>query len=271
MKFTYLGTAAAEGLPAVFCNCEYCKEARRLKGKNIRTRSQSLINDDLLIDLPADTYMHFLQNDIEADKIKYLFITHSHSDHFYYEELEMRNGAFAHNMRSENLRVFCGKGVMEKFKSLGIPKTIEVKEIAPYETIELEGYRVTALPARHMKGDGALIYIIEADKIILYAHDTGYLFDEALSFIEEKNFKFDMVSFDCTNVEIPVNDDGSHMGLPNIGRLKNKLFEIGAVSDETKLYINHFSHNGNPIHSILEEKVKGMGLNVSYDGLSIDI
>lgn len=28
MKFTFLGTAAAEGFPAVFCNCKYCKEAR---------------------------------------------------------------------------------------------------------------------------------------------------------------------------------------------------------------------------------------------------
>ena len=24
MKLTYFGTAAAEGFPAVFCNCDYC-------------------------------------------------------------------------------------------------------------------------------------------------------------------------------------------------------------------------------------------------------
>ena len=65
MKLTYLGTAASEGFPAVFCNCEFCQEARRLKGKNIRTRSQSLVNDDLLIDIPPDTFMHFLQNNID--------------------------------------------------------------------------------------------------------------------------------------------------------------------------------------------------------------
>ena len=28
MKLTYLGTAAAEGLPALFCNCEFCQKAR---------------------------------------------------------------------------------------------------------------------------------------------------------------------------------------------------------------------------------------------------
>ena len=30
MKLTYLGTAAAEGLPALFCNCEFCQKAREL-------------------------------------------------------------------------------------------------------------------------------------------------------------------------------------------------------------------------------------------------
>ena len=55
MKLTYLGTAAAEAVPAIFCNCEICKEARKLGGKNVRTRSQALINDDLLLDFPAGT------------------------------------------------------------------------------------------------------------------------------------------------------------------------------------------------------------------------
>lgn len=90
MKIRFLGTAAAEGFPALFCNCKYCKEARRLGGKNLRTRSQSLINDDLLIDIPADTLSHFLTGDIRGDRIKYLLITHSHSDHFYPTNLSPR-------------------------------------------------------------------------------------------------------------------------------------------------------------------------------------
>lgn len=271
MKFTYLGTAAAEGFPAVFCNCEYCKEARRLKGKNIRTRSQSIVNDDLLIDLPSDSYMHFLQNGIEGDAIKYLFITHSHSDHFYYEELSLRRAPYSHSMRSTDLQVFCGEGVFNKIYERGLPQNVKVSKISPFETVKLDEYCVTALPARHMKGDGALIYIIQGDKTILYAHDTGYFYDEVLSFLKEKEFRFDLVSFDCTNVDIPVSDEESHMGLSNVERLAKKLYEFGAVSDKTKLYLNHFSHNANPIHNVLEEKVREMGMHVSYDGLCVEI
>ena len=52
MKITYLGTAASEGLPAPFCTCEVCRRAREAGGKSVRTRSQALVDESLLIDFP---------------------------------------------------------------------------------------------------------------------------------------------------------------------------------------------------------------------------
>ena len=96
MKFQYLGTAAAEGIPAIFCQCENCEKCRKAGGRNIRTRSQAIINDDLLIDFNADSYMHFLNNNTDTSKIKYCLITHTHSDHFYPDDFNMRISGFAH-------------------------------------------------------------------------------------------------------------------------------------------------------------------------------
>ena len=107
MKLTFLGSGAAEGMPAIFCNCEVCRESRRLGGKNFRTRSQSLINDDLLIDFPADTYSHFQRFGIEGDTIKYLIITHPHQDHFYPNDLQMRTERLAHGKRVPVLKILC--------------------------------------------------------------------------------------------------------------------------------------------------------------------
>ena len=45
-------------------------------------------------------------------------------------------------------------------------------------------YKVTALPARHHPGDGALIYIIQGDKTILYAHDTGFFYEEIFEYLQ---------------------------------------------------------------------------------------
>lgn len=49
MKLQYLGTAAAEGIPAAFCTCPVCKHARQEKGREIRSRSQMLLDGELLI------------------------------------------------------------------------------------------------------------------------------------------------------------------------------------------------------------------------------
>lgn len=271
MKLTYLGTGAAEGFPALYCNCEYCQEARRTGGKNIRTRSQSLINDDLLIDYPADTYSHFLNYGIEGDTIKYLFITHSHPDHLYPNDLCRRYGNYAHDMRIPVLQIYCAQGAFDKINDICKGKEgIQVHLIKPYEKIQIEGYEIIPLPAKHAPGDEAVIYIIKGDKTILYAHDTASIEEEVFQYIEQEKIVFDMISMDCTMVDNP-HSGKNHMGIKDNEILVDRLREIGAVDDKTIKFINHFSHNGNPIYDVLKERVKDLGFHVSYDGLEVTI
>ena len=116
MQFQYLGTAAAEGWPAVFCRCKYCLEAQRLGGKNIRTRSQAIVNDDLLLDLPPDTYMHKLMNNLDLSRVKYLFVTHFHMDHFYPQELTVRGSVYSLEMISPELEIYCAQETYDYFR-----------------------------------------------------------------------------------------------------------------------------------------------------------
>ena len=69
MKIKFLGTGGAEGFPALACSCSYCTKAKRLKGKDIRTRSQTIIDSRLLIDFGPDTLAHFHQHNINFNKI----------------------------------------------------------------------------------------------------------------------------------------------------------------------------------------------------------
>lgn len=87
MEIQYLGTAAAEGLPALFCGCEICNQARKAGGKEVRTRTQSLIDNKILIDFPPDTYTHAISYGLELGQIGHLLVTHSHMDHFFPVEL----------------------------------------------------------------------------------------------------------------------------------------------------------------------------------------
>ena len=165
MKFRYLGTAAAEGFPAVFCNCEYCNAARRKGGKNIRTRSQAIIDDDLLIDFPSDTYAHALYNGLNLGKIKQLLVTHSHMDHFVPQEFELRGICFAHDMPEKEITIYCNDTVKDLFFHINAGKInqnvlsgIRFFTALPFVPFQAGAYTVTPLPARHTQDEQSLIH-----------------------------------------------------------------------------------------------------------------
>ena len=276
MKLTFLGTAAAEGCPALFCNCDACRIARERGGKEIRTRSQALVNDDLLIDFPPDTLSHFQQNGLRGDLVETLLITHSHNDHYYRQDTRLHGSYYAHNMEKGHMRIVCPPKVyadltewLEKVDTK-ITDTLEVIEAQPYEPMELGRYRLTPLRANHAPGEVALLYVIEdGEKRILYAHDTGFFYDDVLEYIKEKGWRFDFATFDCTSAQL-TKESKRHMNLTAVERLIGVLREMGAVDDSTKLFVNHFSHNGRPLQDEMEDRAATFGCSVSYDGCSVE-
>lgn len=274
MKVKFLGTAAAEGFPAVFCNCDYCNSLRKT-GKGFRTRSQTIIDGKLLIDLPADTYMHFLQNGIKGDEVESLIITHTHADHYYPMELNMRGGGFSKNMKNQVLNLLIPSDAVEGLEKLyPVSKTTLTTFICePYKTVKLNDYNITPLPARHGWGNIVpFIYLINKDgKNFLYGHDTGYFYPEVISYLEENKIVLDGVAFDCCYGELPIDDNHGHMGFENIFRLAEELKSKGIITDKTKKIANHFSHNCNPTQENCENYVKGRDILITYDGFEIEI
>ncbi len=275
MKLTYLGTAAAEGWPAVFCNCEYCIRAEKLGGKNIRTRSQSLINDDLLIEFNGDTYAHALKNGFDLSAVKYCFITHSHLDHFQPTDLVFRtDGVYAHKITVPTMQLFGSKDVIAKYEKYRIAVSdepipqIEINEVFAYQTVKIGDYEITPLPANHAMEETAFVYLIKGDKTLLYLHDTGKPFDEVYNYLVKNKVRADLISYDCTYVALPSGE--RHMGLDTIPEVQKKLTELGIADENTIHVVNHFSHNGKLLHDELCEEAKKINCLTSYDGMSIE-
>lgn len=179
MKLQYLGTAAAEGIPALFCHCGTCLEAARLGGKNLRTRSQALIDGKILIDWNADTLAHALRFGLDLAAIDTLLITHVHSDHLYTEDFEMRIEGFAHFEDCKRLNIYGSEDLKNRFSEAALrakdPYGITVTAVQPFAPFRVSGHTVTALKARHGT-EHPYIYIISSDtSAMLYAHDTGLL------------------------------------------------------------------------------------------------
>ncbi|MGH2371237.1 MAG: MBL fold metallo-hydrolase, partial [Chloroflexota bacterium] len=81
MKLTFLGTAAAEGFPALWCRCERCTVARQRGGRNLRFRAAALVNDDLLLDAGPDIVASAIRLGVDLAPVQALLVTHPHADH----------------------------------------------------------------------------------------------------------------------------------------------------------------------------------------------
>lgn len=277
MKIQYLGTAAAEGIPAVFCDCRTCRKAVELGGKNIRTRSQALIDDMLLVDMPPDSYYHFIHNNIRSAAIAALLVTHSHQDHFYPAEFILRAEPYAHMHHVPVLSVYGNAKVHALYKvemalqddSLNLNSRVCFHEIKEFETFVTPGrYVVTPLLANHDKTENCLLYLIEKNgKTIFYSNDTGVYPEATWEYLKGRHI--DLVSFDCTCML--KKDGANHMGLPDNIEMKERLYREGCVDDNTKFIITHFSHNYHLMHDELDVQGHRYGFITAYDGMSLEV
>ena len=259
MKLKYLGTAAAEGIPAIFCDCENCRRSRELGGKNIRTRSQAIIDDRLLIDFPADTYMHFLQHNVPLSKIKNCLITHSHSDHLYPDDIYMRKKGFSHLEKQEALTFFSDEAGYDMINGLKMrykmpDDEVLAERIKLYTPFDVDGYKVTALRAAHDPKSSPVVYLIEKDgKALFYSNDTSEYPEKSMGYLKALKKPIDLVSLDCTEAAGDATYVG-HLTLKRCSKLRRSLIEIGAANEKTVFVLNHFSHNG--IDVVYDEFVK---------------
>ncbi len=281
MKLQFLGTAAAERIPALFCACEVCRRALLAGGRNIMKRSQVLINDDFLIDFASDTYASFMQCGKTLCDIEYLLITHAHEDHFTFEDFFSRFNGVAYGIKAEKLKVYLSAvayDIMQRcVDARGIDKArilerFEFIIVKPYTSLTVGDYTVTVLPAVHASEGEALLYLIEKDgKSIFYGTDTGF-FDEGVDdFLLAEGKQIDTLILDCTKGDNEFKYY-VHMSMSEGRRITDRFREKGLLKEDTKLYYTHFSHNCGMIYDEIRETAEQKyGFETAYDGLSITI
>lgn len=278
MKFQYLGTAAAEGVPAIFCICENCRRSRELGGRNIRTRSQAIVDDTILIDLPPDTYMHYLQFNIPLYKIKHCIITHSHSDHLYERDVVMRKTGFANikenygpiTFHSDKSGYDMIKSIVDKYDMK--ESDVVLKRVELYKPMEMDGYSVTALRATHEFAASPVLYIIEKDgKSIFYSHDTSLYCAETYNYLINRKKPLSLISLDCDEGCLE-HISASHLSLWQCIDLKKQFLEDGIADENTIFVLNHFSHNAKDVvYEDFSKIAEKYGFLTSYDGMELEI
>lgn len=265
MKLKYLGTAASEGWPALFCHCEACERAKALGGKDIRTRAQAVVDDTLLIDLGPDTYLHQLHHGLNLPRVQAVLVTHSHSDHWAVSNLYYRGEPYAYGMHP--LPVWGNPHIGEDIARLRPDMAVQYHEAKPFEPFQITGgYTVTPLAAHHDDSQTSLIYHIQRNgRSLLYAHDTGLLPENTWAWLRGRKLHF--ISLDCTHM-LGLSG-GGHMGLRENIQVRDRMLAEGIADGESTFMLNHFSHNGRLSHADMEKEAAKHGFLVSWDGLEV--
>ncbi len=277
MKIHFLGTGAAEGVPAMFCNCAYCNAIRKAGKKEFRNRTQILIDGVLSLDFPPEAYANSLNYGYNFTNLKNILVTHSHQDHFYAHDFILRGYKYA-AVAEPLLEIYGNSVVAEIFRECTshemkpeVAANIKFNEIQPYTVLNVDGYKVIAIPANHGKIDCLLFYVEKNGKGYLHLHDTGRIGEEALEYLAQNGAKVQAVAYDCTFVGGVGGENARHMGIEDVMLIKEKLLKLGVINTKTKNIITHFSHNANPTRANLKKIEKQYGVIAAYDGMKIDL
>lgn len=285
MRLLFLGTAAAEGIPALWCGCDCCRKSRELGGRNLRHRCSYCIDADTLVDFGPDTFCRTLDFNIDLSGMKRLIVTHPHSDHLLASELMYRH-----------IPRFCGaapEGKMELLSSgevlrevvrgiLDSPGAgcsaldvfgylrIEPRPLPGGEWVSSGDMEILPIPATHAPGLGAMIYVMRrGGRSLLIANDTAFLAEASWTMLA--GVKLDVAVLECTTNFKHPDASGTHMGINTTIRFRDRLREMGCLSPESRIYVTHFSHNGGGTHEELCRFFEPRGISVAYDGLAVEV
>lgn len=273
MHVTILGSAAAEGWPALFCTCEACAEALRRGGKNLRRRTSYRLGDAIHVDWGPDTYGACLAFGLPMYTVTDLVVTHAHEDHLTPRELWYRRPGFSQIPEDRLLTVHGSEVVGEALRAgLEDPAYFRVafRPLEAYcEAPVAGGIHVTPIPASHAEGLGGAFNLIfrQGDRRLLVGNDTGWWAEEVWDFLA--GLALDAVILDSTYG--PRRDRGGHLGVHEVVEAQQRLLSLGGLGGGCLFVANHFSHNGGWLHEELEEFFAPHGIAVGWDGMVVEV
>ena len=201
-----------------------------------------------MVDFSPDTFRKSIELGVELAKVKYLLFTHTHSDHFYLNDLKFRYPPFVkHNLQTLQIygSEYAIKLVRKTFKGSARKCRIRSKALKLFEEHKIGRYKVIPVKAKHITNspvETPLNYIIDVNgKTILLAFDTG-LYDEGTwSFL--RKFSFDLAIVEGT---LCYDSWEYHMNFNDL-----KIFRRRVGAEE--IIVTHFSHHSCPLHDKLEK------------------
>ena len=273
MEFLICGSAAAEGWPALFCNCRCCLEARGRGGKDLRTRTAYQLGDEIRIDFGPDSLSHMLRFSLPFERLRHLLFTHSHDDHLHPVDLAYRKPGFS-VVAEENILTVHGNAHVRRRLEAALDRDfarhrLAFQDIQPGVPIPLgEGMRAIPVPAAHTRAEECVFYLLQVgEKTLLQGNDTGWFDDAAWDLLRQ--YQVDVAVLDCTYGKME--HRGGHLGCQAVVEIRDEMLKQGILKPQARVVANHFSHNGGWIHEEMEAFFQPHAIETGFDGMRIPL
>lgn len=271
------GSAASEAVPAIFCDCELCREAWKRGGKDWRSRCSYQLGPEIKIDFGPDAMLHREKFQLHYEELKHLFITHPHRDHYTPVQLTYHiHDEIGPALLKEHTFVLHGTApVIEGFKAACkvdfSRMRMELDELRPDRDCRIleNGMKFTGIMANHLC-EGALNYIIEMPSGFTFFIGTDSAEFEEKTWKILKEYHFDLMILDGTAGLLDI-EKGSHMTASHVLAAVRRLREEKIIDDGSKIVTNHFAHCAKMLHSDLESFYRPHGIEPAFDGMKIKL
>lgn len=253
MKIRFLGTGAAEGIPAINCNCPHCTRAREEGGKLLRERSAilfSLPGYNLLVDTPPD--VRNMINQYRITQLEGIFATSARYNHI--------GGIKEFEYWRRGLDFLAEESLFEIIKKEHWTDRLDeiMFHIPYYPGAALYFGQCSLLPFAVRRREPTFgLSFKEKKKRVVYTADTPSRLTHYARCL--------MMDVDLLIANTPAfRADEENITVLEAIELKERV-------KARELILTHISHNNKP-HDELEAYVHQFeGVTVAYDGMEIDV
>jgi len=254
MKIHFLGTGAAEGIPAIGCDCAHCTRARNEGGKLDRERNAilfSLPDYELLVDCAPD--IRSLINKYQVTKLDGILATRSRYDHIGgIKEFEWWPG---------QLDFLAEDTLFETIKREHWTESLDtVMFHIPYypgSSLYFSDFSIIPFAARHRRPIFG-ISVKEGETRVVYTSDTP---NRLTNYAQRAMWNCDLLIVNTPTFD-KVNEN--HINALEAIELKDR---VGA----REMILTYINHENMP-HDKLEEFVRQVkGVTVAYDSMMLEV
>ncbi|MBQ8508558.1 MAG: MBL fold metallo-hydrolase [Clostridia bacterium] len=255
-NLTFLGTCAANFSKKLQNECRDCFD------KDARRASCVLFNERFLIDCGPHALDSMRIAGVNPGQITDLFLTHLHDDHFNPDNVQTVASA-----AQRPLRVWVSADA--KMPPL---ENVVIMPMEPRTTLTVnDELTVTGLAANHAPESYPQHLLFEREgKKFLYSCDGGWFLNPSFNYLRKSGLALWVVDATCGDYEGDFRM-ADHNSIPMIRLMLPSMRTIGAINDDTQVYLSHIAPSLHKSHDETVEIVKPSGLHVAYDGLVLSV